>query len=59
MKDHWGYEMLTCPGCGNRVLPGQKYCSECGRKLGDMMPDSKACSQFDREDDYGDQTGSD
>ncbi len=107
MKDHWGYEILTCPECGSRVLPGQKYCSECGRKLGEkmeeylrgivkafghrcseckyynalhcsnpnvkgskskeviygdrsyMMPDSKACSQFDGEDDYGDQTGSD
>lgn len=34
--DHWGYEILTCPGCGSRVIPGQKYCSECGRELENM-----------------------
>lgn len=33
MIDHWGHEVIVCPGCGVRVVPGQRYCSECGARL--------------------------
>jgi len=32
-KDHWGYEMYTCPKCDAPVIEGQHYCQECGHKL--------------------------
>lgn len=35
MKDHWGYKIVRCPACGTRVIPGQKYCSECGGRIDD------------------------
>lgn len=33
--DHWGYKIVHCPTCGTRVIPGQKYCSECGGRIDD------------------------
>lgn len=33
--DHWGYKVVHCPICGIRVIPGQKYCSECGGRIND------------------------
>lgn len=31
--DHWGYDVVRCPTCGTRVIPGSRYCSECGTEL--------------------------
>ena len=46
MKDHWGHEIVTCPGCGVRVVPGNRYCSECGTRL-KMCEDCKRAFRHD------------
>lgn len=28
------YEALTCPQCGREIAPGDRYCSQCGSRLG-------------------------
>lgn len=41
MKDNWGHEVVRCPRCSVRVLPGQKFCSECGKNLGRLWKAKK------------------
>jgi class 3 adenylate cyclase/tetratricopeptide (TPR) repeat protein len=44
---------MTCPSCGTAVVPGQKFCAECGTALAvrcsacgsDNAPGSKFCSE--------------